>query len=96
MKLQNYLYNRLKNSLNYEKNFINICKNIFSDYANENNTKLYSFLDCDFIRSDFFILYGVENCFLPELNILYQNRILLSINSILFSFIFLFFYLINF
>ena len=96
MKLQNDLYNQLKISLNYANDIINICKNIFSDYANENSTKLYSFLDCDFIRNDLnFILYETENYFLPELNILYQNHLLLNINSMLFSFIFLFFYSIT-
>ena len=94
--LENDLYNELKNSLNIANDIINLCKNIFSDYSNKNSTKLYSFLDCDFIRNDLnFILYEVENNCLPELNILYKNYIILNIISVLFSFIFLIFYLMT-
>ena len=96
MKLQNDLYNELKNTINFANEFIKLCKNIFNDYAKENSTRLYSFLDCNFIRDDLnFILSEVENNCLPELNNLYKNHISLNIISILFSFIYLIFYSIT-
>ena len=96
IQLQNDLYKELKNVVTLANNFINLCKNLFEDYAKENSTRLYSFLDCDFIRNDLnFLLSEIENNCLPELNIIYKNYILLSIISILFSFIFLIFYSIT-